>query len=77
MIEINSKNARQWSRLGSRGVLGQAILSLAETKKNLMVLSADLGSSSGLSRFMNAYPDNFLHLGISEQNINGISKQIS
>ena len=73
MVEINSKNARQWSRLGSRGVFGQAILSLAETKKNLMVLSADLGSSSGLSRFMNAYPDNFLNLGISEQNMIGVA----
>jgi len=73
MIEINLKNARQWSRLGSRGVLGQAILSLAETKKNLMVLSADLGTSSGFSRFMNAYPDNFLNLGISEQNMIGVA----
>ena len=73
MIEINSRNARQWSRLGSRGVFGQAILSLAETKKNLMVLSADLGSSSGLGRFNNAYPENFLNLGISEQNMIGVA----
>ncbi len=73
MIEIKPKNARQWSRLGSRGVLGQAILSLAETKKNLMVLSADLGSSSGLGRFMNAYPEKFLNLGISEQNMIGVA----
>ena len=73
MLEIDSKNARQWSRLGSRAVFGQAILSLAETKKNLMVLSADLGSSSGLSRFKNAYSDNFLNVGISEQNMIGIA----
>ena len=73
MIEINSRNARQWSRLGSRGVLGQAILSLAQTKNNLMVLSADLGSSSGLGRFKNAYPDKFLNVGISEQNMIGVA----
>jgi len=73
MLEITSRNARQWSRLGSRGVFGQAILSLAETKKNLMVLSADLGSSSGLSRFKNAYPDKFLNVGISEQNMMGVA----
>jgi transketolase len=73
MPEITSKNARQWSRLGSRGVFGQAILSLAETKKNFMVLSADLGSSSGLSRFKNTYPGQFINLGISEQNMIGVA----
>ena len=72
-MEITSKNARQWSRLGSRGVFGQAILSLAETKKDLMVLSADLGSSSGLSRFKNAFPDKFINIGISEQNMIGVA----
>ena len=73
MLEITPRNARQWSRLGSRGVLGQAILSLAETKENLMVLSADLGSSSGLSRFQTAYPEKFLNVGVSEQNMIGVA----
>ena len=73
MLEITSKNVRQWSRMGSRAVCGQAILSLAESEKNLMALSADLGSSSGLSRFKNAYPDNFLNVGISEQNMIGVA----
>ena len=73
MIEITPRNARQWSRLGSRGVFGQAILSLAETKKDLMVLSADLGRSSGLGRFKNAYPDKFLNVGIAEQNMIGVA----
>lgn len=73
MIEITSTNARQWSRLGSRGVFGQAILALAEAKQNLMVLSADLGNSSGLDRFKNAYPDKFLNVGIAEQNMIGVA----
>lgn len=73
MLEITSSNARQWSRLGSRGVFGQAILALAETKNNLMVLSADLGNSSGLDRFKNAYPDKFLNVGIAEQNMIGVA----
>jgi transketolase len=42
-------------------------------KKNLMVLSADLGSSSGLSRFKNAFPDKFINIGISEQNMIGVA----
>lgn len=73
MLEITSSNARQWSRLGSRGFLGQAILALAETTPNLMVLSADLGSSSGLDRFKNAYPERFLNIGIAEQNMVGVA----
>ena len=73
MLEITPKTARQWSRFGSRAVFGQAIFSLAETKNNLMVLSADLGSSSGLSRFKKAYPDKFLNVGISEQNMIGVA----
>lgn len=73
MLEISSSSTRQWSRLGSRGVFGQAILALAETKQNLMVMSADLGNSSGLDRFKNAYPDKFLNVGIAEQNMIGIA----
>lgn len=72
MMEITPASTRQWSRLGSRGVFGQAILSLAETTENLMVLSADLGNSSGLDRFRNTFPDKFLNVGIAEQNMIGI-----
>jgi transketolase len=77
MLEITSTNARQWSRLGSRAMFGQAILALAETKQNLMVLSADLGNSSGLDRFRNAYPDRFLNVGIAEQNMIGVASGLA
>jgi transketolase len=77
MLEINPKSALQWSRFGSRAVFGQAIFSLAETKKNLMVLSADLGKSSGLTRYIKSYPDNYLNVGISEQNMIGIAAGIA
>ena len=73
MFEITPKNARKWSRLGSRAVFGQAILELAKSLNNLMVLSADLGSSSGLSRFKHEYPESFLNVGISEQNMIGVA----
>ncbi len=73
MLEITSSNTRQWSRLGSRGVFGQAVLSLAEMKQNLIVLSADLGNSSGLGRLKRAFPDKFLNIGIAEQDMIGIA----
>lgn len=73
MLEINPSNARSWSRLGSRGVFGQAILSIGDRYPDLMVLSADLGNSSGLDRFKTAYPDKFLNVGIAEQNLIGVA----
>ena len=38
-----------------------------------MVLSADLGNSSGLDRFKNAYAEKFLNVGIAEQNMIGVA----
>jgi transketolase len=73
MIAITEKDNRQWSRLGSRATFGQAILMLAEKQDNLIVLSADLGNSSGLDRFKSSYPDKFINIGIAEQNMIGVA----
>ncbi len=73
MFTINPSNARQWSRIGSRGVFGQAILAVAEHHPDMMVVSADLGNSSGLDRFKKTYPDQFLNIGIAEQNMIGVA----
>ena len=72
-MKITGKENKQWSRLGSRATYGQAILMLAEKSENLMVLSADLGNSSGLDRFKATYPDKFLNIGIAEQNMIGVA----
>jgi transketolase len=73
MLEITPSTAKQWSRIGSRGMYGQAILDLAERRPDLMVLSADLGNSSGLDRFKKSYPDQFVNVGIAEQNLIGVA----
>jgi transketolase len=52
---------------------GQAILDLAENRPDLMVLSADLGNSSGLDRFSRLFPDQFVNVGIAEQNLVGVA----
>ncbi|MHB8062983.1 MAG: transketolase family protein [Ruminiclostridium sp.] len=74
---ITPMNARIWSKLGSRGTFGTAILELAKVKEDLMVLSADLGNSSGLDRFKSNYPDRFINTGIAEQNMIGIASGIA
>lgn len=73
MLEITPANAKAWSRMGARATFGQAILSIADETPNLMVLSADLGNSSGLDRFRNAHPEKFVNVGIAEQNMVGVA----
>ena len=73
IFEINQSNARQWSRIGSRGVFGQAVLAVAEHHPDMMVISADLGNSSGLDRFKKTYPEQFINIGIAEQNMIGVA----
>ena len=77
MLEVTPGNARQWSRLGSRGVFGQAILAIAENYPQMIVMSADLGNSSGLDRFKKTYPDQFLNIGIAEQNMIGVASGLA
>ena len=73
MLEITPGNGRQWSRLGPRAVFGQAILALADGTPNLMLLSAGLAESSGLNRFRNSYPDRFVNVRITQQNMIGVA----
>ena len=51
-----SAKARQLSRLGQRAVYGQSLLALASDNASIFAISADLGNSSGLSRFATNYP---------------------
>ncbi|WP_435230934.1 transketolase family protein [Pseudopelagicola sp. nBUS_20] len=71
MFEINKKNARSWSRMGSRAMYGQALSAFAAMNSNVLAMSADLGRSSGLVRFSKEYPDQFINTGIAEQNMVG------
>ena len=73
MLPINPANARLWSMLGSRGAFGVAMLESAGGLPDVMVLTADLGITAGLDRFRVAHPDQFLNVGIAEQNMIGIA----
>jgi transketolase len=73
MESVTKKEIIQWSRLGQRAMFGQFMLKIAETNDNLMVISADLGRSSGLDRFKKQFPEKYLSVGISEQNMIGVA----
>ncbi len=72
-MKFDLSNAKQWFRMGPRAMFGQFMLDIAKKNKNLMVLSADLGRSSGLARFKSEFPDQYLSVGISEQNLIGVA----
>jgi len=76
-LEVTTTSVRQWSRVGPRGMYGQAVLDVATSNERVVALSADLGNSSGLDRFKNTFPDRFINVGIAEQNLIGVAAGIA
>lgn len=73
MIEMDRKNIRMFSMLGQRGTCGYVLADLAEQDENILCMTADLCTTSGLDRFKEAHPDRMLNLGIAEQNMIGVA----
>ena len=74
MFEITRISARTCSMLGQRGsIFGQAVLEAAEEDKKFILLTADLATLSGMTKYIDKYPNQFYNIGIAEQNMIGIS----
>lgn len=66
--------ARTCSMLGQRGsIFGLAVLEEAKKDDKFILLTADLATLSGMDRYCKTYPDQFLNVGIAEQNMMGIA----
>ena len=70
---LNSKNIKLYSSIGSRATFGMIALELIKERKNLMVLTSDVSTSAGLDRFRKNHSDNYLDVGIAEQNLIGVA----
>lgn len=55
--------------LGTRDVYGDVLVTLGEKNKDIVVLDADLSSSTRTAKFAKAFPDRFFNMGISEQDL--------
>jgi len=77
MIENSGKNYRFLSRMGSAGVLGQALFDLANDDFFFIALTADLIRPSGYRRLIENFPERTFNIGIAEQNLIGISAGLS
>ena len=52
-------------------------MDLAKNNDNLLVLTCDVSTSAGLDRFRKTYPNNYLDLGIAEQNMVSVGAGLS
>jgi transketolase len=59
--------------LEMREVFGQTLVELGEKHPKMVVLDADLHTSSKATYFKKAFPERFIQVGIAEQNLFGIS----
>ena len=74
MFEITRITARTCSMLGQRGsIFGQAVLDAAKEDEKFVLLTADLATLSGMERYCRTYPNQFVNVGIAEQNMIGIA----
>lgn len=74
MFEITRISARTCSMLGQRGsIFGQAVLEATEEDEKFILLTADLATLSGMTKYIDKYPNQFYNIGIAEQNMIGIS----
>jgi transketolase len=65
-IDWNKKEA-------PRKAFGEALAALGEAYPRLLVLDADVGTSTMSSIFQKKYPDRFLQMGIAEANMLGVA----
>ena len=58
-------------KIATRQSYGEALKELGEENENIVVLDADLSSATKTSIFAKKFPDRFLEMGISEQDMMG------
>ena len=70
---FKDSNLKTFSRIGSRATFGMASLELIKDYPNLNIITADVSTSAGLDKFKKNYPENYIDVGIAEQNMIGIA----
>lgn len=74
MSTLTSVMARTYSRLGQRGaIFGMAVIDAAKEDEKFILLTADLATLSGMDRYTKTYPEQFINVGIAEQNMIGMA----
>lgn len=72
-----SKKINFYSSIGLRASYGMILYELVKHDKNIFVLSSDTSTSAGLDRLRKDYKNNYVEVGISEQNLIGVASGIA
>lgn len=64
-------------RIATREAYGEALLTLGEKRKDVVVLDADLSGSTKTGKFAKKFPDRFFNVGVSEQDLIGTACGLS
>ncbi len=64
-------------KLATREAYGKALVELASTNKNVVVLDADLSKSTKTADFKAVAPERFFNMGIAEANMMGVAAGLS
>lgn len=64
-------------KIDPRKAFGKAVSEIAEKNKNIVILSADSGGSSGFGEFSKAHPERYFEFGIMEQGVVGIASGLA
>ena len=60
-------------KLDPRKTFGAAVTEIAESREDILILSADSGGSSGFKEFAKNHPERYFEVGIMEQGVTGIA----
>ncbi|MCQ2052733.1 MAG: transketolase family protein [archaeon] len=64
-------------KLAQRNYYGKALTELAKTRRDVVVLDADIAKSTKTSEFQKIAPDRFIEVGIAEQNMIGVASGLA
>lgn len=73
MEDFTKRNARVWSMLGMRRVIGQVLNDVPKLDDNFIFMTADVARYFGTEKFQEAYPERYIDVGIAEQNLIGVA----
>ena len=59
--------------IATRTAFGEALVEMAKERKDIVVLDADVATSTKTSIFREAFPERFFEMGIAEQNMMGVA----
>tara|TARA_B100000902_G_C27299921_1_gene912200 strand:- start:1004 stop:1966 length:963 start_codon:yes stop_codon:yes gene_type:complete len=76
-MKLNNSQIALFSKIGQRATFGLSTYEIAKKNNNLIVLTSDVSTSAGLDRLKSNLKSQFIDVGISEQDLIGVSSGLS